>query len=56
MGKFKFITLNVGRNKSLPGLRKFLDNKRVDVCFLQESTFSLDELKSFTLGWGFLCC
>ena len=55
MGKFKFITLNVGRNKSLPGLRKFLDNKRVDVCFLQESTFSLDELKSFTLGWGFDC-
>ena len=52
MGNFKFITLNVGRNKSLPGLRKIFENKKVDVCFLQESILSLDELKSFTLGWG----
>ena len=55
MVNFKIISFNVGRNKSLPGLKNFLNSNSVDICFLQETTFSLVELESFIMGWGFEC-
>ena len=53
MDEFRFLSLNVGRNKSLPGLKKILSEKKVDIVFLQEVVLSLSEMEGLVMGWGF---